>query len=663
MHAMKKSWPVLGLLLLSALLLSGCSLSLAEDVTPPPNYRPPAAQPAGASTPQPVSLETVFPILPPDPAQGAAIYAERCLPCHGASGMGDGPQAASLPNPAPPIGSDELARTRAPEDWYRIVTVGNLERFMPGFTRVLDDRQRWDVVAYVYTLSQDGDVLEEGRALFQASCAECHGPTGRGDGPRAGALSNRPVSWTEDQSRLAALSAEDIAALVLAGKGEMPAFADSLRADQAAALAVYTRTLSFAGAGPAPAQAGAQANPPAEAATQAPDLTPAVPAAAGADTLPAAITITGQVINGTPGGKIPADLQVELAAFADMSPAFEKQVGVEPDGSYRFEEVELRSNYVFFVRVTSGGLTFNSDILHARDVTEETANLPVEIYDTTSDSSELVTDRLHVFFDFSQPGQVQVVNLYIISNPSGRVVAPAAAGQPVVMFDLPQGATNLQFQDGQLGERYVQTENGFGDTAAVMPGMNGMNQILFAYNLPYSGALDLSMKVPMPVAAATVMLPTSGVRLVSEQLIDAGPRDVQGMTFHTYQASAGLQAGDAIAVTLNGNPGSAPANPEQAQEGQRALLIGVGAFGLALLAAGGFLYYQRSRGTMAVEGAQAALSQEEPAQYENSDAILDAIVALDDQNASGGLPEAAYQQRRAELKARLAEMMAREKGR
>lgn len=34
--------------------------------------------------------------------------------------------------------------------------------------------------------------VDEGRAAFEANCAMCHGPAGRGDGPLAGDLSVRP---------------------------------------------------------------------------------------------------------------------------------------------------------------------------------------------------------------------------------------------------------------------------------------------------------------------------------------------------------------------------------------------------------------------------------------------------------------------------------------
>jgi hypothetical protein len=46
---------------------------------------------------------------------------------------------------------------------------------------------------------------------------------------------------------------------------------------------------------------------------------------------------------------------------------------------------------------------------------------------------------------------------------------------------------------------------------------------------------------------------------------------------------------------------------------------------------------------------------------QSSDALLDEIMALDDLHASGKLPEAAYQERRAALKARLAEIIQAEK--
>lgn len=641
------------------IFLTGCGLSLAEDVTPPPNYRRPTEPSA-----QPAAARPVFPILAPDPAVGKAIYVDKCQACHGERGMGDGPQAPSLPNPAAPIGSPALAREARPVDWYQVVTEGNLQRFMPGFSS-LTDRERWDVVAYVFTLGLSETDLAAGKELYASNCAECHGPTGQGDGPRAADLPLQPASWT-DQSLLAQLSASGIVERILSGGDGIHAFQDILNQEQAYTVAGYIRTLSFAGAA-APAERASAEEPAAdetaepeetpEAAEALPEGTPAA-AQTGEEAPASSITIRGRVTNATPGGQVPAGLTVDLAAYRGMTPAFEQSAEVAADGSYVFEDVDFDSDYVYFARVEANGLFFNSDILHGRDVTGEEADLPVQIYDTTSDVSVLRTDRLHVFFDFSTPGRVQVVNLYIISNPSGRVVIAPQPGEPVVRFELPENAENLQFQDGAIGDRYVQTENGFGDTAAVPPGHAGMNQILFAYELPYIDGLTYSMKVPLPVQSAVVMVPAAGVTLRSSQLQDAGQRDLEGMSFRMYQAASALAAGDSIELSLRGRPN---VGGEAQEDPLMLMLVGLGVFGAVLAGAGFWLLRQRSREQLAAEGeGEVILDEEGEPLYESSESLLEAIIALDDQHASGTLPEEAYQKRRAELKALLADALARE---
>src|SRR3989442_9181624 len=43
-----------------------------------------------------------FPLRPPAPARGAAVYTEQCVQCHGATGLGDRPKARHLEGPPPP---------------------------------------------------------------------------------------------------------------------------------------------------------------------------------------------------------------------------------------------------------------------------------------------------------------------------------------------------------------------------------------------------------------------------------------------------------------------------------------------------------------------------------------------------------------------------------
>lgn len=273
-----------------ALVLSGCGLSLAEDIEPPANYQEPPvdlqpslepSQQDQAAGQQPEAQGTLFPLVPPDPVQGKLIYTEKCLPCHGATGMGDGPQAANLPNPPAPLGSPDLARSARPVDWYQMVTNGDIDRFMPGFAS-LNDRQRWDVVAYALSLHGNQAELDEGKQLYEQNCAACHGMTGLGDGEQASSNPVKPASWYE-QDRLAALSAEDMTKVMAGGKPGHTDFSKELDEDQRYAIASYVRALSFTN----PSQ------PVAENQQQAENTNPA-----------SKITISGQVSNASPGGSL-----------------------------------------------------------------------------------------------------------------------------------------------------------------------------------------------------------------------------------------------------------------------------------------------------------------------------------------------------------------------
>ena len=56
--------------------------------------------------------------------------------------------------------------------------------------------------------------VERGRGLFQQHCAACHGERGKGNGPAAGGLSQRPADLTTLAKRKGAFSAAQIEATI-----------------------------------------------------------------------------------------------------------------------------------------------------------------------------------------------------------------------------------------------------------------------------------------------------------------------------------------------------------------------------------------------------------------------------------------------------------------
>ncbi len=89
----------------------------------------------------------------PDLAQGAALYRQHCVACHGASGAGDGPAAAAL-DPAP-IDFTDAARAdlRSPLSLYQATAQGIEGTGMVGYAGALSDEDIWSLAYYVGTLA------------------------------------------------------------------------------------------------------------------------------------------------------------------------------------------------------------------------------------------------------------------------------------------------------------------------------------------------------------------------------------------------------------------------------------------------------------------------------------------------------------------------------
>src|ERR1044071_2015588 len=206
------------LLALTPILLAACNFTLAEDVTPPPNYVPPT--PAA-------TLGPLFPAQAPSTVNGAAIFVEKCAPCHGATGLGDGEQGIQLGVTVPAFGLPEIARPASPALWYTTVTRGNMERFMPPFTSSLSDQQRWDVVAYALTLHTSEEQIAKGKQLFEANCKNCS------------------TDFFKDQSKMSSLSGVELARIIKQGNDQVPAFGSKLSDNDVWAVADFLRSLSF----------------------------------------------------------------------------------------------------------------------------------------------------------------------------------------------------------------------------------------------------------------------------------------------------------------------------------------------------------------------------------------------------------------------------------
>jgi mono/diheme cytochrome c family protein len=161
-----------------------------------------------------VAPTTSTPAPDAPPPSGAAVFAEWCAACHGDAG------------------GDLVGHSLSSSQLFDVTANGR--GAMPGFSSRLSTEHIEAVVAYLASIggttpSPDSAELD-GAALYATHCSACHGAAAEGG-------SGGPLAGTE-------LAQSEFEWVTTAGRGEMPAFAERLTADEVAAIADFVLSVS-----------------------------------------------------------------------------------------------------------------------------------------------------------------------------------------------------------------------------------------------------------------------------------------------------------------------------------------------------------------------------------------------------------------------------------
>ncbi|MBK8051194.1 MAG: c-type cytochrome [Anaerolineales bacterium] len=613
--------------LLLTLVLLWSSAARAQDAGPLPA---PLLQGGNMESPPYDETQVTLPETIPLGLLGRITYDEHCADCHGIEGNADGPMVARLPGPPTAFADPQAVQAVSPAEWFFTTKYGRLQNMMPPWQESLDDNQIWDAVAYAWSLHTSEANVQGGAALYDASCASCHGENGQGDGPEADAELNDFTNFSDVlfKSQTDWVNGWDSA---------HPEIGKELSPEQQNQTLEYIRTFSM--------------RPPWESPYE-----------------PGAGVITGTVVQGTPGGVTVAGLPVVLDAYVGFDRVATFTSTLDADGGFVFRDLAVDPNIGYLPTVSADGIGYGGNFVSLTPISP-TLETEVAVYGTTDDPSGIRINRSHWIID-EQPGALTVGEIYLFGNSGDRTYIGQqieGAEVPVTIgFRVPDGAEQVQFDNGSLGDRFQQVDGVYYDTMPLVPG-ESVQQVVVRYLLPFEGTeTSLKQEFLYPVDSLSLLVTQlPGVEIEAPQMEFAGQQDIQGQQFQLWRKSAFepqaldlkltglLEQGTVDPRTTTATGGSASGEPVATVTPTLApmaswvtwLLVGLVVAGL--LAGVGFAL---QRGTLSNTRSRKDLNS-------LRDSLLDQIAHLDDLHALGELDQATWLRQRAYLKAQLVDVM------
>lgn len=541
------------------------------------------------------------PAQPPSLIRGAGLWPENCAPCHGATGLGDGPSAPALEFSPTNFTDPAPAKERTLAGMFDVIKNGRMERFMPPWKERLTDRQIWDVAVYAQSLSVSPADVNAGQSVYAQACADCHG--------EAGAASEIDLT---DPGLLANTSSQALFDGLRPAAGIHESLAD-LSDEQLWQSLAFVRTLSI----------------------ETPSL----------DGM-----LSGQVRNGTTGDLVP-DAQITLYALGPGGNILQTAQAVAgADGTFTFEDLNVDHTISYALESFYQGVRYLSPepVTFLPDVKEVGQDLTV--YETTDDAQALAQQRLHRIMTFGG-GFVNIADVYVFENDTNRAYVGAMAedGLPAtVKIGLPSGAVDVSIQD--------QTARPFDDYYLVgqpiLPGDETM--IAVSYNVPADGD-ELALETPLfyEVPFINILASDQGQTIEGQRLNFEGVQAFQGNDYQLF-SGADLSPEQGLVMQIKDLPSMATVSEAgavvggNANQSQTILLWSLGGLGVAMLAFG-LLYSAKS-----TPSAQRATGAEEKSY------LLLFLSELEALYEAGEIDEAVYRQFRAEKRGLLKQILLQE---
>jgi mono/diheme cytochrome c family protein len=177
--------------------------------------------------------------------EGRALYMTQCARCHGANGIGDGPDAPLLRNPPADLRRSEVFDAFSDEKLAALVRDGKVSRLElrpEAFTRQAADTEA--LYRFIRKLPQiPWKSADAGAELYFERCTPCHGGYGRPESALPPGVTRRPQDLS-DEAFQASVNDRELRSLVRHGRRGMPVVLPRVTEAEAADLIRFLRLLS-----------------------------------------------------------------------------------------------------------------------------------------------------------------------------------------------------------------------------------------------------------------------------------------------------------------------------------------------------------------------------------------------------------------------------------
>lgn len=371
-----------------------------------------------------------------------------------------------------------------------------------------------------------------------------------------------------------------------------------------------------------------------------------------------AATISGTVSNGTSNSPAAEGSEVTLHAYNSSYTSTETiTTTLTTNGRFQFNISNKPTDWVYMVSMTYQDLEYSSNIGSLSN--HQTLNLPLTIYEPTSDASKIAIDRLHISLTpFGD--NLQISELYTFNN-NGTAVYTGQSGEidkGTIFINLPNNAQAPTFERG-LGldngyfpaPDFFQQDGRWYDTVALRPGPNTLT-LLVTYRLPAAESVTLSRALPYPTNQVILALPDNGISFAADGWQQQATQSTGGSDVILSFTHDGLKLGESLplifdnALQLGGN-GRSPGTTTPTSTNW---IISLGILLLVAAVTYRLLHFRAKSATPpqpAPVPTVGAVNKSERKQ------LLFSLADLDIAFQSGKLSEADYQRQRQEIKSRL----------